>query len=85
MAVGVLDVVALRQGVERAYVVLGLERWGMAIASHTTTAVAGLAWIALVAWTETAYRHGVEDGRLGRRFGIVTIAEALPLGLLLWR
>ena len=37
-----------------------------------------------MAWTETAYRAGVTDGKLWRRFAIVTLVEIAPLSLLLW-
>ena len=85
MVLAALDVLALRNAVEQAYVALRFERWGMAAASHGATILLGVAWIALVAWTETAYREGVRDGRVWKRFAVVTILQALPLSLLLWR
>ena len=85
MVLGVVDVIALRQTVERLYVLSGLNRWGFAVTTHTATILLGLAWVIIVFWTEGVYRNGVRDGRLWRRFAIVTIFQLLPLSLLLWR
>ena len=84
-ALGLIDVVALRAGVERAYVASGLDKWGMAAASHTATIVLGLVWLVGVFWAENAYRTGARKGRLWKRFAVVTMVQALPLCLLLWR
>jgi hypothetical protein len=84
MALGVADVVVLRRFTEWAYVALGFDRWGLAWVSHSVTIAGGVAWLALVACSETAYRAGVPDGRLWRRFAVVTLAELAPLTLLLW-
>ena len=85
LVLGVVDVIAVRQTVERVYALLGLNPWGFAVTSHTATILLGLGWLVLVFWTEGAYRNGVRDGRLWRRFATVTLFQLLPLGLLLWR
>ena len=85
LALGMLDVVALRAGVERVYVSLGLDKWGLATASHSATIVLGLLWLVLVYWVEHAYRSGAKSGRLWQRFTVMTLLQLLPLGLLLWR
>ncbi len=85
MVLGVLDVMALRRAVEQGYVALGLDKWGMAAASHSATIVLGLAWLVGIMWAEHAYRTAVRDGWLWKRFAVVTIFQAMPLGLLLWR
>ncbi|HEU5316108.1 MAG TPA: hypothetical protein VFX49_08370 [Chloroflexota bacterium] len=84
MALGIVDVIVLRRFTEWAYVALAFDKWGLAWVSHSVTIAAGLAWLALVAWSETAYRAGVAEGRLWRRFGVVTLVELAPLSLLLW-
>jgi hypothetical protein len=81
---GLLDVVILRRAVEQGYVALGLDKWGMAAASHSATIALGVAWLALVAWTEPAYREGAKDGKLWRRFATVTLWLMVPLALPLW-
>lgn len=84
-ALGLVDVAALRAGVERAYVAFGLDKWGMAAASHSATMVLGLAWLIGIMWAEHAYRTGARNGRLWKRFAVATMFQALPLALLLWR
>ena len=83
-ALGLVDVFVLRRAVEQAYVAAGLDKWGMAAASHSATIVLGVAWLALVAWAEPAYREGAKDGRLWRRFRTVTLYELVPLAIPLW-
>ena len=85
VALGLVDAVALRAGVERAYVAAGLDKWGMAAASHSATIVLGLAWLVGIMWAEHAYRTGARNGRLWRRFAVATLFQLLPLALLLWR
>ena len=80
-ALGLLDVFILRRAVEQAYLALGLDKWGFVATSHSATIALGLAWLALVAWAEPAYREGAKDGRLWRRFRKVTLFELVPLVL----
>jgi hypothetical protein len=80
-AVGLLDVVAIRQLVEWTYAALHLDKWGLAAASHGATIVLGVAWLGVTMYAEHAYREGVARRALWGRFARLTLAEAVPLVL----
>jgi hypothetical protein len=78
-ALGLLDVVALRQLVEWTYAALHLDKWGLAAASHGATIVFGVTWLAVTMYAEHAYREGVARRALWGRFARLTLVEAVPL------
>jgi hypothetical protein len=82
-AIGLLDVVALRQLVEWAYIALRFDKWGLGATSDVATVVFGIAWLGMTTYTESAYREAVPRRALWRRFVKVTLAQAVPLVLAL--
>jgi hypothetical protein len=85
-ALGLLVVVALRQLVEWAYVALHFDKWGLGATSDVATVVFGIVWLGVTTYTESAYREGVAQGTLWRRFVKVTLIQAVPLvlALIVW-
>jgi hypothetical protein len=82
-ALGLLDLLALRQLVEWTYVALALDKWGLAAASHIATIVFATVWLGVTIYAEQAYREGVAQHALWRRFARLTLVQAVPLAVAL--
>ncbi|HEX2515845.1 MAG TPA: hypothetical protein VH257_14150 [Chloroflexota bacterium] len=83
VALGLLDLFALRQLVEWAYVALGLDKWGLVATSHIATILFALVWLGLIVYAEQDYRVGVARRDLFRRFAKLTVIQAVPLAVAL--
>ena len=74
-ALGVLDMILIRELLGRLSVLLTADIWLSVVVDKFALLTLGLVWIAFAIAGESYYRKGVGKGDLVRRFGRVTVAE----------
>lgn len=79
-AMGLLVFVFARDAILDTYVAFRLNPWAMASVDKFVMILLGIAWLAFIVACEIFYRRGVEEGKLLRRFAVVTGIESLLLG-----
>ena len=75
VALGVLDMILIRELLGRLSVLLMADIWVSAVVDKFALLILGLAWLVFAIASENYYRKGVGEGNLAKRFGLVVAAE----------
>jgi len=80
VALGVLDMILIRELLGRLSVLLTADIWVSAVVDKFSLLVVGLAWLVFAIASEDYYRKGVGGGQMVKRFGRVMAVElAVPV------